>query len=132
MIIVQSLKEFPICKLFYCNLNFISVLDDTTSDWMIRHGRAAALSVVLKESPEIIWAEQYDVRTERTLLSQLAADNTAVTQTAVRSCGYLLQYLMNNELQLPLNLLGPFVKVFFAFNCNCPVNNNLYSILDDE
>ncbi|GJQ71586.1 hypothetical protein Trydic_g11289 [Trypoxylus dichotomus] len=86
------------------------ILNDTASDWMLRHGRGAALSVVLKESAGVIWTEQYEVRTERTLLSQLAADNIAVTQTAVRSCGYLLQYLMNNDMQLPLNLLGPFVK----------------------
>ncbi|KRT80352.1 Armadillo repeat containing protein [Oryctes borbonicus] len=86
------------------------VLNDTASDWMLRHGRGAALSVVLKESAGFIWTEQYEVRTERTLLSQLAADNIAVTQTAVRSCGYLLQHLLNNDMQLPLNLLGPFVK----------------------
>ncbi|KAK9703077.1 HEAT repeat [Popillia japonica] len=86
------------------------ILNDASTDWMLRHGRGAALSVALKESPDIIWTEQYEVRTERTILSQLAADNIAVTQTAVRSCGYLLQYLMNNDIQLPLNLLGPFVK----------------------
>ncbi|KAI4470055.1 translational activator gcn1-related [Holotrichia oblita] len=83
---------------------------DASTDWMLRHGRGAALSVALKESADIIWTEQYQIRTERTILSQLAADNIAVTQTAVRSCGYLLQYLMNNDTQLPLNLLGPFVK----------------------
>lgn len=78
---------------------------------MLRHGRGAALTVALKESAGVIWTDQYEIRTEKTLLSQLAADNTAVTLTAVRSCGYLLQYLMNNDLPLPANLLGPFVKV---------------------
>ncbi|KAF5292015.1 hypothetical protein FQA39_LY14132 [Lamprigera yunnana] len=84
--------------------------DELHFDWLLRQGRAAALSVVLKESPNILWDEQYQVRLIRTLLSQLAADRVPITQTAVRSCGYLLQHLMLNEAQLPVNLLVPFVK----------------------
>ncbi|KAK5645447.1 hypothetical protein RI129_006747 [Pyrocoelia pectoralis] len=84
--------------------------DEAHLDWILRQGRAAALSVALKESANILWDDQYQMRLIRTLLSQLLADRVPVTQTAVRSCGYLLQYLMLNEEQLPLNLLVPFVK----------------------
>ncbi|KAK4875808.1 hypothetical protein RN001_012230 [Aquatica leii] len=84
--------------------------DELHLDWLLRQGRAAALSVTLKESANILWDEQYQARLIRTLLSQLSADRVPITQTAVRSCGYLLQYLMLNNEQLPTNLLVPFVK----------------------
>ncbi|XP_044271833.1 eIF-2-alpha kinase activator GCN1 [Tribolium madens] len=84
--------------------------EDTQADWMLRHGRAAALSVALKEFPACIWQEQYKTRLIQTILTQLAADRVVITQTAVRSCGYLLQYLMLNGEALPTNLLGPFVR----------------------
>lgn len=58
-----------------------------------------------------MWDEQYRQRLLQVLLSQLAADRVPITQTAVRSCGYLLQYLMNNEESLPANLLAPFVRM---------------------
>lgn len=77
---------------------------------MLRQGRGAALSVVLKESPQLPWDEQYRIRLVKTLLTQLSADRVPITQTAVRSCGYLLQYLLNNGEGLPMNLLSPFVK----------------------
>lgn len=84
--------------------------DDAQADWLLRQGRGAALSVVLKESPQLLWDEQYQLKLTRTLLSQLTADRVPIVQTAIRSCGYLLQYLMCNDQQLPVNLLTPFVK----------------------
>jgi hypothetical protein len=84
--------------------------DDSQTDWMLRQGRGAALSVALKESPSSVWQERYKVRLIQTILSQLSADRVFITQTAVRSCGYLLQYLMMNEETLPTGLLGPFVR----------------------
>ncbi|XP_022916125.2 stalled ribosome sensor GCN1 [Onthophagus taurus] len=86
------------------------ILTDSSCDWMLKHGRAAALSVSLKECPEVMWVEQYQPKIEKTILSQLTSDTMVVTQTAIRSCGYLLQYLMMNDLTLPINVLGPFVK----------------------
>lgn len=80
-------------------------------DVTLRQSRGAALSVALKESSELLWNDLYREKLLSTLLSQLAADKVPVTLTAVRSCGYLLQYLLQNNKALPLNLLGPFVKV---------------------
>lgn len=79
---------------------------------MLKHGRGAALSVALKESPSTLWQEQYKSRLIQTILGQLASDKVIITQTAVRSCGYLLQYLMTNDEALPIALLGPFVRVY--------------------
>lgn len=84
--------------------------DDTNAEWTLRHGRSAALAVTLKECPEIIWDDKFKPKVEKTLLSLLAADKVQITMTGIRSCGYLLQYLMSNGHPLPLNVIGPFVK----------------------
>lgn len=88
--------------------------------------------MALKESPATVWQEQYKQKLIRTILSQLGADRVVITQTAVRSCGYLLQYLMVNDETLPSNLLGPFVRVilfreevfFYSLNFFQTMNNN--------
>lgn len=80
-------------------------------DWTLRHGRASALQVALKESPELIWEEQYKIKLQKTVLSQLSADKIVITMAAIRSYGYLLQHLLLNGEMLPVNILGPFVKV---------------------
>ncbi|XP_025837277.1 eIF-2-alpha kinase activator GCN1 [Agrilus planipennis] len=84
--------------------------DDTSADWTLRQGRGAALSVVLKESPALLWDEQYQLRLTKTILSQLSSDRVPITQTAIRSCGYLLEYVLLNNEPLPVALLTPFVK----------------------
>lgn len=85
--------------------------DDSNLEWTLRYGRSAALSVALKESAGLLWAEEYQARTQKTLLNQLAADKVLIIENAIRSCGYLLQYLMLNDEQLPVALIVPFVKV---------------------
>lgn len=94
-----------ICKI----KNFLG--DDAQSDGILRQSRGGALSVALKESAELLWNDLYRDKLLSTLLNQLTADKVPVTLTAVRSCGYLLQYLLLNDQALPINLLGPFVKV---------------------
>lgn len=88
--------------------------NDVQLDCALRQSRGAALSVTLKESPQLLWNDLYREKLLSTLLSQLTADKVPVTLTAVRSCGYLLQYLLLDEQPLPINLLGPFVKVIYA------------------
>lgn len=83
-------------------------------DWMLRQGRGAALSVALKEAASCLWQDQYKASLVKTLLSQLSNDKVTITLTGVRSCGYLLQYLMLNDEPLPSNLLGPFVRVLLT------------------
>lgn len=111
-ILSKILDYYKALLLLFLNLklSFFLLDDDPQVDWMLRQGRGAALSVVLKESPQLPWDEQYRIKLIKTLLTQLAADRVPITQTAVRSCGYLLQYLMNNNESLPMNLLSPFVK----------------------
>ncbi|KAJ8966633.1 hypothetical protein NQ314_003400 [Rhamnusium bicolor] len=84
--------------------------DDNTFNTTLREGRGSALSVALKETPESLWDEQYRNKLIQTLLSQLSSQSVSITQIAIRSCGYLLQYLLLNEEPIPNNLLVPFVR----------------------
>lgn len=69
------------------------------------------MTVALKETPESLWDEQYRKKLIQTLLSQIASQSVNLTQIAIRSCGYLLQYLLINEEPIPPPLVGPFVRV---------------------
>lgn len=77
----------------------------------LREGQASALTVALKEAPERLWDEQYRNKLIQTLLNQFISQSVNLTQIAVRSCGYLLQYLLTNDISIPANLVVPFVRV---------------------
>lgn len=88
------------------------VLDDDSSlNPTLREGQASALTVALKEAPDRLWDEQYRNKLMKTLLSQLASQSVNLTQIAIRSCGYLLQYLLINDISIPSNIIVPFVRV---------------------
>ncbi|CAH1977085.1 unnamed protein product [Acanthoscelides obtectus] len=84
--------------------------DDSSAKETVKEGRGWVLSVALKECPDRLWDEQYRNRLIQTLLSQLSAQSVCLTQIAIRSCGYLLQYLLINEQPVPNNLVVPFVR----------------------
>ena len=78
---------------------------------MLRHGRSSALYVALKEAPEVIYTNETKDKLCKVLLVHLAADRVPIAMNGVRSCGYLLQYLMSTQQPLPTQILGPFVRV---------------------
>ncbi|KAG5899951.1 hypothetical protein JTB14_002498 [Gonioctena quinquepunctata] len=84
--------------------------DDNSINNTLREGQSSALSVALKESTERLWDEQYRKKVVQTLLSQLSAQSITITQIAIRSCGYLLNYLLLNDEPIPNNLLVAFVR----------------------
>ncbi|XP_060530072.1 stalled ribosome sensor GCN1 [Cylas formicarius] len=84
--------------------------DDSSQNTTIREGRASALTVALKEAPERLWDDQYRTKLIQTLLGELQSPVVALTQIGIRSCGYLLQYLLMAEEPIPSNLLTPFVR----------------------
>lgn len=86
------------------------LIDDQNCDWTLKHGRSTAIFVALKEAPEMVWTEQYQIRLSKTILSLLSADRVPIVLNAVRSCGYLIQYVMNESLDLPTNIFIPFVR----------------------
>lgn len=85
--------------------------NDVNVDWMLRHGRSAALFVVLKESPTTVYNPKEKDRVCAVMLSYLAADRVQIVMNGVRACGYLFQYLMNESLPVPQQILSPFVRV---------------------
>ncbi|KAM0733122.1 Stalled ribosome sensor GCN1 [Formica fusca] len=84
--------------------------NDVNVDWMLRHGRSAALFVVLKESPITVFNPKEKDRVCTVILSYLAADRVQIVMNGVRACGYLFQYLMNESLPVPQQILSPFVR----------------------
>lgn len=84
---------------------------DNSANNTLREGRGAALTVALKETPKSLWDEQYRNKLIQCLLNQLSSQSVSLTQIAIRSCGYLLQYLLINDEPIPNNLVVPFVRV---------------------
>lgn len=84
--------------------------NDSTVDWMLRHGRSAALFVALKESPTTVYNNKEKDRVCSVILSYLSADRVQIVMNGVRACGYLFQYLMNEGQSIPQQILSPFVR----------------------
>ncbi|XP_011149210.1 eIF-2-alpha kinase activator GCN1 [Harpegnathos saltator] len=84
--------------------------NDVNADWMLRHGRSAALFVTLKESPATVYNPKEKDRVCTVILSYLAADRVQIVMNGVRACGYLFQYLMNEAQPVPQQILSPFVR----------------------
>ncbi|XP_034188694.1 lethal (3) 80Fj [Osmia lignaria lignaria] len=84
--------------------------NDTNVDWMLRHGRSAALFVALKESPTTVYNDKEKDRVCTVILSYLAADRVQIVMNGVRACGYLFQHLMNEGQPIPQQILSPFVR----------------------
>ncbi|XP_076236761.1 lethal (3) 80Fj [Calliopsis andreniformis] len=84
--------------------------NDSNVDWMLRHGRSAALFVALKESPTTVYNAKEKDRVCAIILSYLAADRVQIVMNGIRACGYLFQYLMNEGQPIPQQVLSPFVR----------------------
>lgn len=84
--------------------------NDVNADWVLRHGRSAALFVALKESPATVYNPKEKDRVCTVILSYLAADRVQIVMNGVRACGYLFQYLMNDSQPVPQQILSPFVR----------------------
>uniref|UniRef100_A0A6P7FRK7 EIF-2-alpha kinase activator GCN1-like n=1 Tax=Diabrotica virgifera virgifera TaxID=50390 RepID=A0A6P7FRK7_DIAVI len=84
--------------------------DDSSANNTLKEGRGSALTVALKEAAVSLWDEQYRAKLIQTLLSQLSSQSVVINQIAIRSCGYLLQFLLMSEEPIPSNLLVPFVR----------------------
>jgi len=95
----------------YIYIYIYLLANDVNADWMLRHGRSAALFVVLKESPTTVYNPKEKDRVCTVILSYLTADRVQIVMNGVRACGYLFQYLMNESQSIPQQILSPFVRV---------------------
>merc|ERR1719481_1718215 len=81
--------------------------DDLSLDWTVRHGRSAALQVVMANSPKIVYNSD---KMMKTVLSFLAADRVPIVSNGVRCAGFLLAYCLKSDESLPTEIITPFVK----------------------
>lgn len=84
--------------------------EDFGEDWSLRHGRTAALFVVLKESPKTVFNEKYEGKLCKTLVSCIQSDKLAIASNGVRGACYLIQYCQMDSVPIPPLVLMPFVK----------------------
>jgi len=86
-------------------------VDNTSTDWTIRHGRSTALFVALKACPERICPDDNALsRLEKTVISLLAADRVPVAENGVRCACFLFDYRIRSGLALPAALVSPYCK----------------------
>merc|ERR1719510_2023047 len=86
--------------------------DDTSLDWVIRHGRSTAIFVTLKESPSLLHSDDspYTAKVNKLVLAHLSADRVPIASSGVRSAGFLLAHCLSSSLPLPQDIVGPFAK----------------------
>ncbi|KAL0893484.1 hypothetical protein ABMA27_013683 [Loxostege sticticalis] len=79
-------------------------------DWLLTHGRSAALFVALKESPDQIYRDHFEEKIEKALLAYLASERTPIACNGLRGIGYLLCHLLQADRPIPSALLAQFVR----------------------
>lgn len=115
-----ALNDHLLCKQDYFNETrvemrkscvYLPVGNNVNEDWMLRHGRSAALFVALKEAAGVVYTENNKDRVCKVLLSYLSADRTQIAMNGLRACGYLFEHVLNENKPVPQAVLTPFVRV---------------------
>lgn len=84
--------------------------EDFGEDWSLRHGRTAALFVVLKESPATVFNSKYESKLCKTLVACIQSDKLTVASNGVRGACYFVVHCQNEGLPIPATVLSPYVK----------------------
>ncbi|XP_053625141.1 stalled ribosome sensor GCN1 isoform X2 [Plodia interpunctella] len=79
-------------------------------DWLLVHGRSAALFVALKETPDCVYRDHFEEKIDKALLNYLASDKVPIACNGIRGIGYLMKYLLQNNRPIPPNILSQFVR----------------------
>lgn len=79
-------------------------------DDLLKHGRTSALYVALKECPQVVYVEKYEIKICKTIVSCITSDKPNIALNGVRAGTYLLEYCMNEGVQLPQMLFQPYVR----------------------
>lgn len=91
-------------------LNNYILHEDSNEDWTLRHGKAAALFVALKESPATVFVSKYETKIIKIILSSISSDKIPIASNGVRSSGYLLKYCMMENKTIPPTIVSQFVR----------------------
>jgi len=84
--------------------------EDFGEDWSLRHGRTAALFVVLKESPTTVYNSKYEAKLCKTVVACIQCDKPVVASNGVRAACYLVEHCQNSGLPIPSAILTAYVK----------------------
>lgn len=84
--------------------------DDFGEDWSLRHGRTAALFVVIKESPAIIYNSKYETKITKTFVACIQNEKVNIASNGVRGATFLIKYCQNEALPIPSAVLSSYVK----------------------
>ena len=86
----------------------IVLLDDSSADWTVRHGRSATLAVLMAQSPATV--ASFKEKVSRTILSHMSGDHVNIVTNGVRSAGYLILDNVANNTITPSEIITPFVR----------------------
>ena len=86
----------------------IVLLDDSSADWTVRHGRSATLAVLMAQSPATV--ASFKEKVSRTILSHMSGDHVNIVTNGVRSAGYLILDNVANNTSTPSEIITPFVR----------------------
>lgn len=75
-----------------------------------QHSAALILSVIVKELPDKVW-KTYHSQITAQIFYCLSHKNLQIVIVAIRTFGYLIKYLLLNNLVVPQNLLATLVRV---------------------
>ncbi|KAJ2952425.1 hypothetical protein O0L34_g6729 [Tuta absoluta] len=79
-------------------------------EWLLQHGRSCALFVALKETPEILYRDNYEEKIEKVLLQYLQNDKIPIVCNGIRGMGYLMRHLLLNNRPVPAGILSQFAR----------------------
>lgn len=81
-------------------------------DWLLRHGKSAALFVALREAPTTIWQPKYETKIVRSIGANITSDRVPIANNAVRAIGYLFEHCLTSPTRpaFPAVLVTPFVR----------------------
>merc|ERR1719384_874317 len=84
------------------------LLDETSADWTVRHGRSATLAVLMAQSP--VTTAPFKDKVSKTILSHMSGDHVNIVTNGVRSAGYLILDNVANSISSPPEIVTPFVR----------------------
>lgn len=84
--------------------------EDFGEDWSLRHGRTAALFVLLKESPTTVFNDKYEAKMSKTLVTCIQNEKINIASNGVRGACYLIQHCLTQESNIPQIVLTAYVK----------------------
>jgi len=86
------------------------LVDEQGCDWTVKQGKSATIFIVLQESPEVLYTDQYKTKLIQVVLSYLASDRDGVACNGLRCAGLLIALTSSQGEVVPVDILTPFTR----------------------